>query len=308
MKNKQRFLLVLISGLLCFSQEFAYASKDNDKTIRSCVQLGVIGATGIAVSACKLSPFSVLELMAESADLLDTYDFAVIQNDHLQIQDTHPYAQKWFEGLSKKYTQAGLDSMKLLKLSHTYDQKMYTWATFGDRIYSNLEILKNINEVYKKKSDGECLTDVENALLSRSEWSVLHEAGHKKNNDCLKNQLVSLGLVAGLEFSYKTLYEKIFDYGLFDENFSNVCGVALSLSVIMMYSHSYIKNYHSRFMETRADNFANRLAEDHALRAAIVEFKIFEKKSQDESLFAAHPTVQSRIQAMQNELIARSSK
>jgi len=315
---KKYIRLILLCLLFFPFNNYASESQDKDeykntqalKTMKwikdNGINLTAGSAAYLAARACKLSTFGKIY------STLLTYgvtDVATSKND--LVGKCLPHAQTWYNELHKKYPAANFN-----KIPFKVDDR---WAADHKSIHCDLSDIDYINDIYQKKYNGEKISEDEQEIISESEWVALHEAGHIKNNDIITSTVVKIGIGIGLESLFHAYNKKM-----------NIDAATRSLPkrigffIPMFFGTAYLASSYSQYYEKRADAFANQHADDNALIAGkkylkqdntlLKECEAMKATPSPKSekmvqeLFSTHPSIESRIQSIDNEIIRRAAQ
>ncbi|AXK60387.1 hypothetical protein [Candidatus Chromulinivorax destructor] len=131
------------------------------------------------------------------------------QKDLLVMEEKYPYVQAWYNYLIKKYPQVHFDTKQLLRGSYARDE-YEGWKSSFNQIYCPSTILVNINDFYKKKINGQALTNEELLFLDVQEFMILCQAGTIEYNHMIQKYLYTFGVIIGLE-AIRVLYKEFTD-------------------------------------------------------------------------------------------------
>lgn len=263
----------------------------------------------------KISSFGVCELVRAAVCICAFTGMRPILLRHNPIQDQYPYAAQWYNDLSIKYPVAHLEQKQFLGNSS------YGWIATKNSILIDSNEAKRINIVYEKKCKGNNLSKNQQEYMATNEWIVLHEAGHIEHKDAIKSLIIPRIIGFGLESLYQMYHSKL-GINPADRNLY----VKIGISGSMLLTHHILYQSYSRYLEVQADEFANQHADHNALIGAKNHLKYcidsdeqeyiktvnnyeiiayFIKNQKIPLLHDSHPSFESRIQVIDNEIKKR---
>ncbi|MBP6870028.1 M48 family metalloprotease [Candidatus Babeliales bacterium] len=210
------------------------------------------------------------------------------------VSEKFKEAQAWYDFVAAKYPQAGLENMVFIQtpkddwISDTLAgfAKKLSWTSSYNHIYFTKDTLKEINHLYKKVVDGYPLDAKEAGKLAGHEFTLLHEAGHIKNNDAQNLVACVFGLLGATKLVADYQGENLFqteDYVL--SKGTKILGVEIgkiaipgTLTQVSTASFMAALTTILRYQEAHADKFAIETADLQALKNAL---KIFENDEKD---------------------------
>lgn len=322
MNTIKKYILLHLLLLLC--QQNCNAMDDDEEMIK---EICLVGATGIAAKAYKLSGFGILTAMKTPFTIKAIHSEATDNTkDHL-VETNYPYAKLWYDNLAKKHPEASFEKSKFLLHTQTLNG---SGASAGmHKICLNQNDVSNLNTSYEKKSS---CTAYEEEKMSELEWILLHEACHIKNNDCINNQALALGAAAGSEALYQLHKKKTpviptptakWPSQLYSatKRIPKRIGVFTGMATLAAVpAHSYMSR-----AERKADDFAIQHADMNALRAGANFFKKHHDEQQSlidnqpdnefakaaitmHEFFDTHPPLLSRVANIEAEITRREQK
>ena len=260
----------------------------------------------------KISAFGISELMRIAVCICAVTCMRPIVLRHNPIQDQYPYAAQWYDDLSIKYPAAHFDQKQFL------GNCSYGWSAINNSILIDSNEAQRINSVYERKYKGNNFSRNHQKYMASNEWIILHEAGHIEHEDWIKGLIIPRVIGFGLESLYQ-MYHSKFDINPVDRSLS----VKIGISGSMFLTHLILYQIHSRYLEVQADEFANQHADDNALIGARDYLKYcidsdqqeyskavnnheliayFIKNKKIPLLHDSHPSFESRIEAIDNEI------
>ena len=215
------------------------------------------------------------------------YNFLTRQN--FLVSKKFPQAQAWYDALAKKYPQANFDKIYFIQRPESDPisdmiadiAKTCSWTSSYHHIYMKKDELTEINHLYKKFLDGYPLDDEEVGKLAGYEFTLLHEAGHIKNNDAqtlLASIFVLLGTSHVINVFEKKDIDNTQDIQLFSgveflgNNFGEI-KIPGALTTFSTGSFIAALAIILRYQETNADKFALEAADLQALQGGLATFE-----------------------------------
>ncbi len=305
-------------SMLLVAASNQYASDEKNKNDLSAA-IGITGlvaplAAGVVAWRCNFSPFGILQSVYNPQQIFGAYILDEFKETDTFVEENYPYAQRWYNDLAKQHPTADLSQHKFLKSNVSAVDSTIGNVTkevckaLPHRIFFPEEDLKNINLLYKKQIDGQQLTTDEQLQLGEAQWTLFHEAGHLKNNDLTQGPLIFAATAMVVEAGYQMCKHKI----IRPTSWPLYLGLHAVVYIGMMGSQDVLYNNYSRYREARADKFANKYSDDNALLGGKISLEKNEKIVSDAIIksryaFASHPTHESRIQAIDKEIIRRQT-
>jgi len=307
MKKSIKMQILVTISLLGLFQQNQYALDIDEKFIASSIAAGI---TGLAAAKFKISGYGIL------ASSLTAYKLVNPDKCALDIQPKTPYLQEWYNNdLTQKYPESKFNTKKLLIGFQT--------CADAKNIYMEADITPRLESICKKKITGEKLSEENAQLMSKVEWTLLHEATHVNNNDSYSHATFNVGVLTGLELGYQkykksqTVAPAIHSTSWTQSawKLTNSLPKRAGILAIMLFASTIPTKAYSRHCETRADAFANQHADMNALKASVLYYKAHSqinniKKYETETplFFQTHPTIASRIQNIEDEIERREAK
>ena len=152
--------------------------------------------------------------------------------------DKYPHAKAWYNKMDEKYPVADLNDAEFCEDSN--------WLSSSNRIYFPSVELTAINSIYNKKMSNQTINEIDNRILNINEFLLLHEAGHRKNDD--------MGLV---NIGYKIAKQQMARAAMLNVNTIPFVGEVMAY----VYNSDEIVKFHLD-IEKRADKFACDHAQD----------------------------------------------
>ena len=151
--------------------------------------------TGQAIS--NITTFStIIGLITLSNYINCTY---LVQEKFL-VKADYPHAQAWYNEMAKKHPTAHLNDKLFLQTMRGVPSRYMSWCSTFNQIYFPQEALKDIDNLYRKKTiDGHPLTDKEILIMGMQEFVLLHEAGHIEHDDMTNRLLTLIGCFTAIE-------------------------------------------------------------------------------------------------------------
>lgn len=211
------------------------------------------------------------------------------QPEEFYVKSSFPYAQLWYEDMIIKYPAAHLDKKRFLQARHGVSKEETVWSAMCNNIYCPQGDLIYLESLYKKKIDGEQLTDQEITSLDTYEYLLLHESGHIELDYSFNDLVLTVGMIAALE-GIKAMYKESTDdacaksteaifHGYFSDSAAKYLTDAtmwtryIAMTYFELAIVGSIKLMWVRDQEVQADNFANKHVATDALSGAIAFFE-----------------------------------
>lgn len=300
---KRYFLNViafLIIGLSCLSVADQGPVNPESDMLDAHVESLTAGSLVFLAAAYKarLSLFGCSMPIGIGYSMLVLEDSAQRDKDR-KLADKYSGVDEWYRALVQKYPQAQFDKYKVLESSKRKD-----FTTAGSNFFIDSSTLEKINKIYQKKLNHELLSDEEQSFLSSTEWGMLHEAGHVHHNDLYNEIAVKALLCIGIEGLYQTVKYKKAIPSFCSKNIMTKSVSAVCLYFVMRGVYDSVKHPYQRFVERRADSFANQIADVETLQAARQERLRLDAQRSD-VVYDTHPSDKSRAQAILQEINRR---
>lgn len=211
---------------------------------------------------------ALVGLIAASQYISTTY---LVQEKHL-VETDFPHAQAWYNAMVLKYPQAHLEKKLFLQTMRHVNKKRISWCSTFNHIYFPQDSLKDIDRLYKNKTNGQILSEEEELLLSKEEFILLHEAGHIEHGDIAQRLGFAVAAFASLEMlRAASLNSMLNQTHLTSKNDAKLSSNLFLLEMLALFP--FMVNMLSRSHEAHADEFAYEQADDHALVGGISFFE-----------------------------------
>lgn len=262
--------------------------------------LGITGFSGMiaAISKTGITPFASVT----GGYLGSLFVCLLLDKDEntVDFSNKYPYVQQWYNVINQKYPKVQFKSYRLREtLSSRSD-----FCAANNSIFILSEVLEKINKVYEKKVNQEKLLLEEEDFLTNAEWPLRHESAHLKHKDPLFRIYFGLAACAGIESSYQfAKYKKVIPAAC-SKNIITKGATALTASAFMFYAHGVLTHIYARYQESRADAFANKLADIESLRAARKNW-LADVKNDRSLINREHPFAKDRALCVEREIKRR---
>lgn len=209
------------------------------------------------------------------------------------VAQKYPYAQAWYEEMTKKYPSARLDQQKFFYCAPWMSQNYMAWQSAFNNIYCSEVTLKKINRLYEQKINSnfpknlifkEDTTNDSEIDLKIAEFLLLREAYH-----CTYKTIFTLPAIFGTKsIAISLLLEGI--NGIYPQFNPNYAAQSIFASFF------YIKIAENQ--ELDADKFAYQTATDfNVFNGAFAYFA----ENEFDDLFKLKPALYIRIETLNNE-------
>ncbi len=223
--------------------------------------------------------------------------------DKFYVKNKYSYAQIWYNEMAVKYPDAQLDQYTFLSAQRGFCSNYVTWQCTFHEIYAHRADLDALEDIYKKKAASIELSEQEILVLNILEFLLLDVAGLAKHNVFVKSLIadsiafpialatVDLCIIRNLVTSPSAKIEPA--VAMFE--------VATAFTMTTLGYFSYIKH-----QVVQADKFACQQAADvDVLRGGL---KFFNHLRNNGMISFVHPSLDSRIQMVLDEIERRSQK
>lgn len=243
--------------------------------------LNYVGANSLFTAACGVGAY-----VAYSCNIPEEF----------YVKNNYPYAQVWYDEIAKKYPMAHFEQRKFLQARRGILHNDVTWEATFNQIYAHKGDLQRIDEIYKKKSANEVISEEDVIILNICEFLLLHEAAHVNNNDSAY-RLIAAGTIFPIleiaQMSYTGKVPSLLPWSNSIDQF-----IPFIIGMIVYYNYLY-------HQEARADRFACDHAQDiEVLQGGLQLFNYITTTGLGTFDFE-HPNSETRAQKVVDEINRR---
>lgn len=222
--------------------------------------------------------------------------------ESFDVKNNYPYTQQWYEDMDKKYPDLQLHSHRFLCAQKGIVSNSTNWQVGTSEIYILRSDAASINNIYKKKEDGQKLTEVDQNILFISEFLLLNMAGYLQQNAYSNKKIfdiLTMPSAIGLMGAYLSYYAED-KPGYFSPEISFI-----SQGIAAIIAGAVGASYYQTYQACQADRFACKHAANiDVLRGGL---KYFEYISNNQIISFNHPSPENRIQMVLFEIARREA-
>ncbi len=285
-------------------------STKKDKKSDEIIQMRLIGQSCIALGLLKkFTPISFCTNLYYIKHSLKYLLLAQISyTNDIDIEQKQSMDQ-FQQDLAQQFSDAHFENIKLVQASRyipkvALDPKAFA-ANQNSEIILNFPTINTIHGAYQKKARNQKLTQQEVNALNLYSWILLHESTHIRERDSIHNNRIELATITALECAHQWYRRKNpivktwKNLPLRSAKTAAIYGAMATITTTASLAYG-------RYIEQRADNFANTHGTEAQLLQAQYYFRdLISQTKGAHSILNTHPSNTDRITTIHTELDRR---
>lgn len=214
--------------------------------------------------------------------------------EEFYVKNEYPYAQVWYDEMAMKYPDIHFNERSFLASKRGFFSNFTTWDISWNEIYGHRADLESIDKIYKKKADNIQLTEEETDVLNIIEFVLLDTIGLLENNFLVKDFVVETAIHSASIIALAA-YRDMYPGG----------SQFIQIPIAFIAAHLSVCGF-VRSQVAQADQFACQ----HAANIDVLQggVKYFSYLRNNGIVTMAHPSAESRMQVILDEIARRSPK